>query len=64
VSGLGRAATGYEYAPVFSIRLVGPEEMGFGSPPLIVPGFAVGVQVVDRRRVGMAFVKVGYLRGD
>ena len=43
MGGLSGAAPGNEDAAVVPIRLVGPEEMRFGAPAPIVPGFAVGV---------------------
>ncbi len=64
VGGLGGAAAGHQYAPVFAVGLGGPEEMVFGASAPVIPGLTIGLQVVHRRRVGMTFVKGTHLPGD
>ena len=64
VCGLRGAAARDEDAAIVAVRLARPKEMRFGAPPRVVPRSAVGVEVVDRRRIGMTFVKAAHLRGD
>ncbi len=61
VGGLGGAAAGHQYSPVFAVGLGGPEEMVFGASAPVIPGLTVGLQVVHARRVGMTFVKSAHL---
>ena len=57
---LRRAAARDEDASVVAIGLVRPEEMRIGTPAIVVPSAPVGFEIVDRRRVGMTFVKRGH----
>ena len=64
VGGLGSSASRDQYAALVAIRLGRKEEIGVGASALVVPDLAVGLQVVHRRWVGMAFVKGAHLPGD
>jgi hypothetical protein len=43
VGGLSGAAASHQYAPVFTVRLVRPEQMGFSVSAPVIPGLAVGL---------------------
>ena len=61
---LGGAATRNEYGPVVTIGFVRPEEMEIGASARVIPEFAIGLQVIHWRWVGMTLVKVGHLAGN
>ena len=54
LGGLRRAAAGDQDAPVVAIGFVRPEQVGLGAPPVVIPSCPVALQIVDRRRIGMA----------
>ena len=64
VRGLRRAAAGDENAAIVAIGLVRPEEMRVGAPAIAVPGAPVGIEIVDRRRVGVTLVEVTHPSHD
>ncbi len=61
---LRRAATRDQYAAVVAERLRGPEEVRVGTPAPVIPTGAVCIEIVDRRRVRVTFVKVTHPSAD
>ena len=64
MGGLGGAAASNQYAAVVAIWFVRREEMGIGAPAMVIRELAVGLQIVDRRRVRMTLVEGGHLGGN
>ena len=56
--GLGRATSSDQDSSVIAVRLIRPQQIGFGAAALVVPGAPISGQIPNGQRYRVALVEV------